>query len=261
MPESLETSRHGRVLRVVLNRPEKRNALNAQLCRDLVRTLEQGFHDDAVGAILLSANGKHFCAGMDLSEVSAATAPDINEAISAAQEQLFTIGARADKPIVAAVAGASLGGGMGLVGNCHIVVAHPEATFGLTEIRIGLWPFLVFRALAAGLGERRVLELALTGRIFPASEAKEMGLVQELAADPQARAAEIARSLADSSPTTIRSGLAFAREVRGRDWATAGEIAHRARDQVFRSADFAEGLAAFREKRPPHWPSVRQEPH
>lgn len=258
MSESLETSRDGRVLRVVLNRPEKRNALNAQLCRDLVRTFEDAFRDDAAGAILLAGNGKHFCAGMDLSEVSAATAPEI----SAAQEQLFTIGARADKPIVAAVAGASLGGGMGLVGNCHIVVAHPEATFGLTEIRIGLWPFLVFRALAAGLGERRVLELALTGRIFPASQAKEMGLVQELAADPQMRAAEIARSLANSSPTTIRSGLAFAREVRGRDWITAGEIARRARDAVFESADFAEGLASFREKRSPRWPSLSQEePH
>jgi enoyl-CoA hydratase/carnithine racemase len=257
MPENLETSRDGRVLHVVLKRPEKRNALNAQLCRALVRTLEEAFRDDAVGAILLAGNGKHFCAGMDLSEMSTVTADEI----STAQEQLFTIGARADKPIVAAVTGASLGGGMGLVGNCHIVVAHPEATFGLTEIRIGLWPFLVFRALAAGLGERRVLELALTGRIFPAPEAKEMGLIQELAADPLARAAEIACSLADSSPTTIRSGLAFAREVRGRDWVTAGEIARRVRDQVFESADFAEGLLAFREKRAPRWPSLSQEPH
>jgi enoyl-CoA hydratase/carnithine racemase len=261
MPDHLGTSRDRRVLRVVLNRPEKRNALNAQLCRDLVRVLEGAFRDDAVGAILLAGSGKHFCAGMDLSEVSTAAADEISAEISDAQEQLFTIGARADKPIVAAVTGASLGGGMGLVGNCHIVVAHPEATFGLTEIRIGLWPFLVFRALVAGLGERRVLELALTGRIFPVGEAKEMGLIHEVAADPVGRAAEFARSLADSSPTTIKRGLAFAREVRGRDWATAGEIARRARDEVFESADFAEGLAAFREKRPPQWPSLFQEPH
>src|SRR5215472_1385846 len=145
MPHILESSRKGRVLRVALNRPEKRNALNAELCRVLVETLESAFADSEVGAILLSGNGKHFCAGMDLSEVSAAT----TDAISDAQERLFTIGARAEKPIVAAVEGASLGGGMGLVGNCHIVVAHAAATFGLTEIRVGLWPFLVYRALSA----------------------------------------------------------------------------------------------------------------
>src|SRR5215469_10657279 len=186
MPDILEISREGRVLQLTLNRPHKRNALNAELCRVFVETLENAFASPEIGAILLCGNGRHFCAGMDLSEVSAATA----DSISDAQERLFTIGSRAEKPIVAAVEGASLGGGMGLVGTCHIVVAHAEATFGLTEIRVGLWPFLVYRALSAGLGERRVLELALTGRIFGAQEAKDMGFVQEVAGSPQTRAAE-----------------------------------------------------------------------
>jgi enoyl-CoA hydratase/carnithine racemase len=252
MPDILEIGREGRVLRVALNRPEKRNALNAELCRVLVETMEKAFGDPEVGAVLLSGNGKHFCAGMDLSEVSAAT----TDAISDAQERLFTVGFRAEKPIIAAAEGASLGGGMGLVSNCHIVVAHPEATFGLTEIRVGLWPFLVYRALSAGLGERRVLELALTGRVFGAPEAKEMGLVQEVAASPQTRAAEIAGAVAEFSPTTVRSGLRFHREVRGQDWKTAGLTARRMRDEVFASSDFQEGLRAFAEKRRPKWPSV-----
>lgn len=252
MPDILETSREGRVLRVTLNRPEKRNALNAELCRALVETFENAFADHDVGAILLCGNGRHFCAGMDLSEVSLATA----DAISDAQERLFTVGSRADKPIIAAVDGASLGGGMGLVGNCHIVVAHPEATFGLTEIRVGLWPFLVYRALSASLGERRVLELALTGRVFAAAEAKEMGLVQEVAASPSTRAEQVASAVSRFSPTTIRSGLQFTREVRGCDWETAGRIARRMRDEVFASSDFQEGLRAFVEKRTPRWPSV-----
>jgi enoyl-CoA hydratase/carnithine racemase len=252
MPDILETSRAGRVLRVTLNRPEKRNALSVELCGVLVETLGGAFADPEVGAILLSGNGRHFCAGMDLSEVSASTA----DSISDAQERLFTIGSRAEKPVVAAVEGASLGGGMGLVGNCHIVVAHPAATFGLTEIRVGLWPFLVYRALSAGLGERRVLELALTGRVFGATEAKEMGLVQEVADSPRTRAFEIARVVSEFSPTTIRSGLRFSREVRGEDWGTAGRIARRMRDEVFASGDFQEGLRAFVEKRTPRWPSV-----
>ena len=252
MPDILEITRDGRVLRVALNRPAKRNALNAQLCRLLVASLEDAFASPEVGSILLSSNGKHFCAGMDLSEVSAATA----DSISDAQERLFTIGSRAEKPIVAAVEGAALGGGMGLVGNCHIVVAHPEASFGLTEIRVGLWPFLVYRALSAGLGERRVLEMALTGRVLGALEAKEMGLVQEVVPNPQTRAAEIAGAVSQFSPTTIQSGLRFTREVRGQDWDAAGRIARRIRDEVFASSDFEEGRRAFVEKRTPRWPSV-----
>ena len=252
MPEILETSREGRVLRVALNRPEKRNALNAELCRVLVETLENAFDAPEIGAILLCGNGRHFCAGMDLSEVSAATA----DSISDAQELLFRIGSRAEKPIIAAVEGASLGGGMGLVGNCHIVVAHPEATFGLTEIRVGLWPFLVYRALSAGLGERRVLELALTGRVFSTAEAREIGLVQEVAASPRTRAAEIAGTVSEFSPTTIRSGLRFTREVRGCDWEAAGRIARRMRDEVFAGSDFQEGIRAFVQKRTPKWPSI-----
>lgn len=257
MSQILETSREGRVLRLALNRHEKRNALNAQLCRELVGALVGGAADSGVGAILLYANGKHFCAGMDLAEVSAATADEISEV----QEQLFTIGARLAKPLVAAVSGAALGGGLGLVGNCHIVVAHPEASFGLTEIRIGLWPFLVFRALAAGLGERRVTELALTGRVFGAEEARAIGLVHEMAANPEQRAREIASALATSSPTAIQSGLQFVHESRGKDWKTAGELARWMRDQVFAGSDFQEGQRAFREKRAPRWPSIGQEPH
>src|SRR5262249_10648890 len=154
--EILESSLEGRLLRLKLNRPSKRNALSAQLCRELVSALEHAERDTKIGAVLLSGNGKHFCAGMDLSEIGSVATAEINRI----QEQLFTIGARLGKPLVAAVEGAALGGGMGLVGNCHIVVAHPDSTFGLTEMRLGLWPFLVFRVLSSGMGERRTVELS-----------------------------------------------------------------------------------------------------
>jgi len=257
MSAILETSRRGRLFHLSLNRPEKRNALNAQLCRELVQHLDEAERDPGIGAILLTGVGPHFCAGMDLTEVSLESTGEINSA----QEQLFTIGARISKPLVGAVQGAALGGGMGLVGNCHLVIAHPEAIFGLTEIRVGLWPFLVFRVLSMGLGERRVVELSLTGRTFGAQEAREMGLVHEVTPNLEQRAAEMAGSLAESSPTAIRSGLTFVREVRGRDWRTAGEIARRIRDEVFASPDFEEGRLAFRERRKPEWPSLRHGYH
>src|SRR5215468_4883780 len=141
MADLIETDRQGRLLRITLNRPDKRNALNIELCRQLVVALERAAADAHVGAVLLTAKGKAFCAGMDLTEVLAADTAEIHRV----QEQLFTIGVRSTIPVVAAVHGAALAGGTGLVANCHVVVAAEDALFGLTEVRIGLWPFLIFR--------------------------------------------------------------------------------------------------------------------
>ncbi len=252
MNDILETYRDGRLLRVVLNRPDKRNALNAELCRELVKTLEDADHDPDTGAILLTANGKAFCAGMDLNEIGIAASDALNQA----HEQLFTIGARVSTPIIAPVRGPALGGGMGLAANCHILVAAEDAFFGLAEIRLGLWPFLVFRAVTAAIGERRAVELALTGRTFGAREAVEIGLAHEVAPDAEARAAEIASAVAASSPTAVRGGMMFVQQARGRDWHSAGQIALSVRNYVFGSPDFEEGVRAFREKRKPKWPSL-----
>jgi enoyl-CoA hydratase/carnithine racemase len=249
----LESVRQGRVLHLTLNRPEKRNALDAALCRAIVEAVDQASRDRSIGAILLTAKGKSFCAGMDLAEIAAgADSPQI----TAMHEQLFTMIARLEKPLVAAVNGAALGGGTGLVANCHIVVASSDATFGLTEIRLGLWPFLVFRAVSSALGERRTVELALTGRVFRSAEAREFGLVHEIADDAPARAQEIAQGLAEASPTAIQNGLIFTQQVRGLSWDKAGEVARLVRGEVFGSEDFAEGIQAFLEKRAPKWPSL-----
>jgi enoyl-CoA hydratase/carnithine racemase len=253
MSALLDIVREGRLLHLTLNRPDKRNALNIDLCRDLGVAFEHAARDRAVGAVLLTASGKSFCAGMDLGEMAQGIDTRVMNAL---HEQLFTVGARLDKPIVGAIQGAALGGGAGLAANCHIAVASPDATFGLTEIRLGLWPFLVFRAVSNALGERRTLELALTGRVFPASEALEMGLIHQIAEDAPARAREIAVGLTEASPTAIQSGLSFVHQMRGLPADRAGELARIVREDVFTSDDFAEGLRAFLEKRRPKWPSL-----
>jgi enoyl-CoA hydratase/carnithine racemase len=254
MSESLQINREGRVVHLALNRPDRRNALNMELCGALAAALEEAEKDPGVGAVLLSGNGKSFCAGMDLHEVLAPSSGDVNEI----HERIFTAGIRMTKPLIAAVHGAALAGGTGLVANCHIVLAAADATFGLTEIRIGLWPFVIFRTVVAAVGERRATELALSGRVFGALEARDYGLVHHVVDSESLAecAQEIARTVAEASPTAIRAGLAFLRDARGKSWQEAGDLARQMRNEVFRSADFQEGIHAFQEKRPPRWPSA-----
>ncbi len=198
----IEVQQEGRVLTISLNRPEKRNALNLKICRELTEAFDHADSDHSVGAIVLNANGPAFCGGMDLKEVL-----EINEnQLAAIHERLFTTIQRVRTPIIAAVHGSAMAGGTGLVANAHIVIAHPETVFALTEIRVGLWPVLIFRSVCQAMGERRTVELALTGRDFSALEALDYGLVTEIADDPMRRAREIASVLSSFSPHRAEGG-------------------------------------------------------
>jgi enoyl-CoA hydratase/carnithine racemase len=236
-------------MRLALNRPEKRNALNAALCADLTAALVEAEHDPGTGAILLTGNGKGFSAGMDLDEALTADAG----ALADLQERLFTAYSWLTKPLIAAVHGAALAGGTGLAANAHIVIASDDATFGLTEIRIGLWPFVIFRSMVAAVGERRSIELALTGRIFGAAEAHQYGLVHHIvpAAELESRAGEIAQAIADSSPAALAAGLAFVQESRGVSIEQVGRAARGYRQQICEGEDFQHRVRQFRSKRKP----------
>jgi enoyl-CoA hydratase/carnithine racemase len=242
----------GRVAQLTLNRPEKRNALNIAVCRELIAGFDRAETDPGVGAILVSGNGPAFCAGMDLAEVLSAD----QDELMALHERLFTVIDRARKPIVAAVQGPALAAGMGLAANAHVVVAGSDARFGLTEIRIGLWPAVVFRAVVRAIGERRATELSISGRVMNAEEALSAGLATEIAENPKARAMEIAAQLASFSPVAMAAGLEHVARTRGLAWDDAAAANKELRDRMIASEDFREGVNAFLEKRPPRWPSL-----
>ncbi len=252
-------SENCRVLHITLNRPEKRNALDLARCAPAsCRPVASAQTRHDIGSILITAAGQVFCAGMDLDE-----AVDQHGAnLAALHDDLFTIGANSMKPIVVCVNGAALGGGLGLVAQGHVVMAAQGAVFGLPEIRIGLWPFLVYRAVEAALGPRRTLELSLVGRVFPAHEALIWGLGAPACVRPPKSSIAPRRSPAiwrKPALAQLRSVCSYFHESRGKSWKEAGELAAALRLQLMESGDFSEGYAAFKEKREPRWPSMPPE--
>lgn len=243
-----------RVLHLTLNRPDKRNALTSKMCAGIVKAIHSVQKRPDIGAILIGAAGQVFCAGMDLDEASEMHEDELADV----HEHLFTIGANSSKPIVVCVNGPALGGGLGLVAQGHVVVAAEGSVFGLPEIRVGLWPFLVYRAVEAALGPRRTLELSLTGRMFHANDALQWGMVHHICppAETADRAKAVARELAKASPAAIAAGMQYFHGSRGKTSKEAGELAKSLRNELMQSGDFREGYDAFKHKREPRWPSM-----
>jgi enoyl-CoA hydratase/carnithine racemase len=250
-----------RVLHLTLNRQGKRNALTAAMCSAIVRAIDEVQERNDIGCILLSAAGSVFCAGMDLDEAATGAEGSDSASLFQAHDDVFSIGARSRKPLVICVNGAALGGGLGLVAQGHVVLASELAVFGLPEIRIGLWPFVVYRAIEAAVGDRRTLELSLTGDMFQPSQALAWGLVHRICPSVElaARGHAIARDLAKASPLALASGMRYFQESRGKSWKEAGELAAALRPGLMASDDFKEGIAAFKQKREPRWPSMPPE--
>ncbi|MBV8897763.1 MAG: enoyl-CoA hydratase/isomerase family protein [Acidobacteriaceae bacterium] len=254
---TLTVERKHRVLYLTLNRPEKRNALNSEMCTAIVDAIRSAQHDRHVGSILLRGAGPVFCAGMDVDEALSMS----HSQLADLHNDLFSIGLESKKPIVVAVDGAALGGGVGLVAQGHIVLASENAVFGLTEIRLGLWPFMVYRSVEAAIGARRTLELALTGRTFHSQDALRWGLAHQVSPPSETcdRAKGIAKELAKASPAAVDAGLEYYHVSRGKSWEVAGNLAAELRVKVMESDDVKEGFDAFKHKREPQWPSMPPE--
>ena len=240
------------VATVTLDSPRNRNALSAQLRRELRHHLDAAIADPAVRVVVLGHTGPVFCSGMDLRESrGAATGAQGVAEFPAILRTILT----APKPVVARVAGPARAGGIGLLAACDIAVAVDTATFAFTEVRIGVVPAVIAVTVLPRLLPHVTHELFLTGETFDAGHAVAIGLVN--AAVPADRLdAEVARYvelLRLGAPGALGATKALLRHPPGDDLDTAFAAMSDLSARHFASAEGQEGMAAFTEKRPPNW--------
>lgn len=250
--------RHGIARWIWMDRRERSNALNPALIASLRKALEDARSDSVVRVVVLAGRGKAFCAGADVNWMRASVNQPRDDNIADARQLAGLLRDIADlgKPVISRIHGPAVGGGVGLAAAADLAIATPDAWFRLSEVRLGLVPAMISPYLAAVMGPRQSLRMALTGDRIDAKEAMQLGLVSEVVEEDRLdrRIADLVLQIALGGPLAISETKKLFAEVARRPLddelveTTAGCIAD------IRSGDEGqEGMTAFLERRPPAW--------
>jgi methylglutaconyl-CoA hydratase len=203
----------GSSARIVLNRPDKRNALNDVVIRNVKHALTEAAANDSVRVILLSGNGQDFCSGADLSALQKISDASVSENVEDVRSlmELFVLIRQLPVPVIAAVHGRALAGGCGLATACDLVLATTSARFGYPEIKIGFVPAMVMAILRRNVSEKRAFELIVGGNEIGANEAQQMGLVNQVFSDE--RFADDVHAYVSRFDATSRSAVALTKSL------------------------------------------------
>ncbi len=262
--ETLHTHTEAGIHTILLNRPEKRNALTPQLMEELTYALEAFAGSQTCRVVIITGAGPSFCAGLDLEHLrTMPSAPGLAAATEEYQAdaeriaKLLSTLYALPKPSIAAVNGPAIAGGMGIATLCDFTLAVPEAKFGYTEVRIGFVPAIVSAFLRTQLGEKSSRDLLLTGRLITAAEAESLGLVNRIVAEPDLlrEARTLAVRMVRNSPAAMEATKRLLGKFSDHHLPDDIEAAIRASVDARSNADFHEGVNAFLEKREPRWPS------
>jgi enoyl-CoA hydratase len=259
---TLVRSEPGRVWRLVLDRPDARNAVSEAMLGDLARAFgDIAVHPD-VRVVLLAGEGPHFCAGADIGDLDGADGEQRAPRYEAALEQVLAAIGDAPVPVVAAIQGAALGAGCQLAVACDLAVAAADARLGIPSSRLGIViGFENVQRLVLSIGPKRAAAMLFAGREVTGEEAAAWGLVNESVPPDRlaARAEEIAEEIALAAPLSVRASKRGIRAVlaklsidRAREGARVLDFDMMAADALA-SEDLREGLRAFRERRPPEF--------
>lgn len=242
---------------ITLNRPQVRNALSPELVAHFHTALDQVQERDDVAALIITGEGTAFCAGADLKVLREIAAQSVEQARQDSQNLMnfFRRVYEFPKPVIAAVNGPAMAGGCGLASVCDIVLAAEDAVFGYPEVRVGFVPALVAVFLVRICGEKKARELLLTGRLFSAQEAQEMGLVNHVVAKESLleKAQELAREIAPNSPIAMRLTKELMKDLPGLSLEKGLIAALQLNTLIRTTEDFKEGVSSFLEKRRAQW--------
>jgi len=252
-PDLKLTHPAGGVVSIQIDRPDFRNALNIAVRTQLAKAFVEVVQDPDARAIVLSGAGGSFCGGADLNEMADITAIDMYLRHT---ETLWASIAACPLPVIAAVDGYALGGGLELAMHADIIVADPAAKLGQPEVRVGVMPGAGgTQRLQRAIGKPRAMLMCLTGAFISGEEAAAMGLVSKLAndGDSLAEATTIATQIALMPPIAVAQIKEVMLAGADAPLPTALMLERKAYQLLFASADQKEGLAAFREKRKPRY--------
>ncbi|HEY0289494.1 MAG TPA: gamma-carboxygeranoyl-CoA hydratase [Pseudomonas sp.] len=247
-----------------LNRPDKNNAFNALMIRELIVALDQLQADAALRLLLIRARGKHFSAGADVAWMQESANLDYNTNLLDAQElaELMYNLARLKIPTLAVAQGASYGGALGLISCCDMAIGSEDAQFCLSEVRIGLVPAVISPFVVKAIGERATRRYALTAERFDGQRAREMGLLAECypSTELEAQVQRWIDNVLLNSPKAMRASKDLLREVGSGELSPARRrFCENAIARIRVSPEGQEGLRAFLQKRTPAW--QRQNPN
>ncbi len=255
-PLRVERPRPG-VARVVLDRPDLRNAFDDVLIARLTAAFETLAADDTVRVIVLAGEGRSFCAGADLSWMKRMVSygPEENRRDAEALAEMFRRVDTCSRPVVARVQGAALGGGAGLVAVCDVAVAAEDALLGTTEVRLGLVPAVISPFVVRKIGESHARRWFLTGERFSAEEALRAGLVHAVVPEAalDAEVDRVVDALLLGGPEALAVSKDLARRMGRLPLAEALEEATGVISTRRASAEGQEGMRAFLERRSPAW--------
>jgi len=243
---------------ITLNRPEVNNAYDASVVHGMVDAVTQVANDPAVRIVVIRGNGRHFQAGADLTWLTsvAAQSPEENLVVSRLTGAAMRALNQLDKPTIALVHGACIGGGTGIIASCDVVIAEESAVFAISEARWGMAATIIFPQLISAIGERQCRRYATTCERFDAHRAQQLGLVHEVCAvgELDHAVAPVINGLLEAGPDAVRITKQGLLRAAG-SYMDDGTFAVLAGEHALKrqSAEAAEGFASFREKRPAAW--------
>jgi methylglutaconyl-CoA hydratase len=254
---TIRVAREGKIARVIFTRPEVHNAFNATMIAELAEAFDLAKSDPNVRVVVLTGEGKSFCAGADINWmreiIDYSFDQNLKESLLLAEtlHKLYAL----PKPTVAMVNGTAIGGGNGFLSACDIAVAAEEAQFGLSEVKIGLVPAAISPFVIRKIGESKAREYFLTGKRIPALRAQEIGLVNQVV--PKTKLAEavdeLVALLLSSGPEALANCKELIFQVPRMSLEEVKEYTARMIANLRISEEGQEGMASFLEKRKPKW--------